>query len=244
MKQSNNILLLLIMCLFISCSAKTPSSRAHIEENIDKKYQLRIDDADSVVIKLCRYDNTQEHDSLMARYLFDYFYELIWEETGVTETAYYRLDEKDSILNIIANATTQGLVPSMFRGEEYQSYLETETPVDDQNVIAKIEIFNQEHQLINVLWCSSNYIDGMEEFNFPLRKIMPKGIIKEFENIHKSAKNKSAISISDIISAVATHEGEHGTNKMANSGFVSMEEAEAKALDSEKIAIDELKKKK
>ncbi len=191
MKQSTNILLLLIMCLFISCGAKTSSSRTHVEENIDIKYQLRIDDADSVVIKLCRYDHTQEPDSLMARYLFDYFYELIWEETGVAEMAYYRLDEKDSILNVIANATTQGLIPLMFRGKEYHSYLETETPVDDQNIIAKIEIFNQEHRLINVLWCSRYYIDGMEEFNFPLRKIMPKGVLKEFENIHKRAKNSN-----------------------------------------------------
>lgn len=38
------------------------------------------------------------------------------------------------------------------------------------------------------------------------------------------------------------HEGEHGTNKKANSGFVSEEEAETKALNSEKKAIDDLKK--
>ena len=189
MKRITRILLLPTMCLLVSCSLKTPSKRAAIEENIDIKYHLRIDDADSVVIKLCRYDHTQEHDSLMARYLFDYFYELIWEETGVAEMAYYIHDEKDSILNIIANATTKGLLPSMFRGEEYQSYLETETPVDDQNIIAKIEIFDKEHRLINVLWCSRYYIDGMEEFNYPLRKIMPKAIIAEFDNIHKSAKN-------------------------------------------------------
>ena len=124
----------------------------------------------------------------MARYLFDSFYELIWEETGVAEMAYYRHDEKDSILNIIANATTKGLLPSMLRGEEYHSYLETETPVDDQNIIAKIEIFDKEHRLINVLWCSRYYIDGMEEFDFPLRKIMPKSVLKEFEIIHKIAK--------------------------------------------------------
>ena len=188
MKRITRILLLPTMCLLVSCSLKTPSKRTAIEENIDIKYHLRIDDADSVVIKLCRYDHTQEHDSLMARYLFDYFYELIWEETGVAEMAYYIHDEKDSILNIIANATTKGLLPSMFRGEEYQSYLETETPVDDQNIIAKIEIYNQEHRLINVLWCSRYYIDGMEEFDFPLRKIMPKSVLKEFEIIHKIAK--------------------------------------------------------
>ena len=188
MKRSTNILISLIPCLLLSCSLKTPSSRAPIEENIDIKYQLRIDDADSVVIKLCRYDHTQDHDSLMARYLFDYFYELIWEETGVAEMEYYIHDEKDSILNIIANATTKGLLPSMFRGEEYQSYLETETPVDDQNIIAKIEIFDKEHRLINVLWCSRYYIDGMEEFDFPLRKIMPKSVLNEFEIIHKIAK--------------------------------------------------------
>ena len=195
MKRSTNIVILLILCL--SCSLKTPSSRTpieeNIEENIDIKYQLRIDDADSVVIKLCRYDHTQEHDSLMARYLFDYFYELIWEETGVAEMAYYRHDEKDSILNIIANATTKGLLPSMLRGEEYHSYLETETPVDDQNIIAKIEIFDKEHRLINVLWCSRYYIDGMEEFDFPLRKIMPTGVLNEFDNIHRSTKNISKI---------------------------------------------------
>ena len=193
MKRSTNILISLIPCLLLSCSLKPPSSRAPIEENIDIKYQLRIDDADSVVIKLCRYDHTQDHDSLMARYLFDYFYELIWEETGVAEMEYYIHDEKDSILNIIANATTKGLLPSMFRGEEYQSYLETETPVDDQNIIAKIEIFDKEHRLINVLWCSRYYIDGMEEFDFPLRKIMPTGDLNEFDNIHRSTKNISKI---------------------------------------------------
>ena len=142
-----------------------------------------------MVIKLCRYDHVQEHDSLMARYVFDYFYELIWEETGVAEMASYKYGAKDSILSIIAKAPTQGLVPPMFRGKEYHSYLETETPVDDQNIVAKIEIYNKEHRLINVLWCSRYYIDGMEEFNYPLRKIMPKAIIAEFENIHKSAKN-------------------------------------------------------
>lgn len=52
----------------------------------------------------------------------------------------------------------------------------------------------------------------------------------------------SGFSTSDIIGTVAAHEGEHGTNKKANSGFVSEEEAETKALNSEKKAIDDLKK--
>ena len=177
------------MSLLLSCSLKSQSSSAPIEENIDAEFQLRVDDADSVVIKLCRYDYKQEQDSLMARYLFDYFYELIWEETGVAEMAYYRHEEKDSILNMIANAKTFDLIPSMFRGREYQSYRETETPVDDLNIIAKIEVYDQKHRLINVLWCSRYCIDGMEEFNFPIRKIMPKGLLKEFEIIHKNARN-------------------------------------------------------
>ena len=53
----------------------------------------------------------------------------------------------------------------------------------------------------------------------------------------------SSFSTSDIIGTVAAHEGEHGTNKKANSGFVSEEEAETKALNSEKKAIDDLKKR-
>lgn len=53
----------------------------------------------------------------------------------------------------------------------------------------------------------------------------------------------SGFSTSDIIGTVAAHEGEHGTNKKANSGFVSEEEAETKALNSEKKAIDDLKKR-
>ena len=196
MKQAVNILLLFIICSVVGCCAKTPSkgetvldNGAKIEKSIDDEYPFATEQADSLVIKLCRYDHTQEHDSLMARYLFDYFYELIWEETGIAEMASYKYGAKDSILSIIAKAPTQGLVPPMFRGKEYHSYLETETPVDDQNIVAKIEIYNQEHRLINVLWCSRYYIDGMEEFNYPLRKIMPKAIIAEFENIHKSAKN-------------------------------------------------------
>ena len=52
----------------------------------------------------------------------------------------------------------------------------------------------------------------------------------------------SGFSTSDIIGTVAAHEGEHGTNKKVNSGFVSEEEAETKALNSEKKAIDDLKK--
>ena len=187
MKNIINILLL-TLCLLVGCCAKTPTNSVNTEKTLNEQYLFAIEQSDSVVIKLCRYDHTQDHDSLMARYLFDYFYELIWEETGVAEMAYYIHDEKDSILNIIANATTKGLLPSMFRGEEYQSYLETETPVDDQNIIAKIEIFDKEHRLINVLWCSRYYIDGMEEFDFPLRKIMPKSVLKEFEIIHKIAK--------------------------------------------------------
>lgn len=194
MKNIINILLL-TLCLLVGCCAKTPSkgetlsdNGAKIEKSIDDEYPFVTEQADSLVIKLCRYDHTQEHDSLMARYVFDYFYELIWEETGIAEMASYKYGAKDSILSIIAKAPTQGLVPPMFRGKEYHSYLETETPVDDQNIVAKIEIYNQEHRLINVLWCSRYYIDGMEEFNYPLRKIMPKGILEEFENIHKSTK--------------------------------------------------------
>ena len=53
----------------------------------------------------------------------------------------------------------------------------------------------------------------------------------------------SGFSTSDIIGTVAAHEGEHGTNKKANSGFVSEEKAETKALNSEKKAIDDLKKR-
>lgn len=53
----------------------------------------------------------------------------------------------------------------------------------------------------------------------------------------------SGFSTSDIIGTVAAHEGEHGTNKKGNSGFVSEEEAETKALNSEKKAIDDLKKR-
>ena len=53
----------------------------------------------------------------------------------------------------------------------------------------------------------------------------------------------SGFSTSDIIGTVAAHEGEHGTNKKANNGFVSEEEAETKALNSEKKAIDDLKKR-
>ena len=196
MKQDVNILLLFVICLIVCCCAKTPSraeamsaDSAELEKSIDDDYPFVTDQADSLVIKLCRYDHAHEHDSLMARYVFDYFYELIWEETGVAEMASYKYGAKDSILSIIAKAPTQGLVPPMFRGKEYHSYLGTETPVDDQNIVAKIEIYNKEHRLINVLWCSRYYIDGMEEFNYPLRKIMPKAIIAEFENIHKSAKN-------------------------------------------------------
>ena len=195
MKNIINILLL-TLCLLVGCCAKTPSkgetlsdNGAKIEKSIDDEYPFVTEQADSLVIKLCRYDHTQEHDSLMARYVFDYFYELIWEETGVAEMASYKYGAKDSILSIIAKAPTQGLVPPMFRGKEYHSYLETETPVDDQNIIAKIEIFNREHRLINVLWCSRYFIDGMEEFNFPLRKEMPKELLAEFEKIHKRTKS-------------------------------------------------------
>ena len=118
---------------------------------------------------------------------------MTWEETGVAEVAHYKNDEKDSILSIFEKAPTQGLTPEIFRGKEYKSYLQTETPVDDQNIIAKIEIFDKEHRLINVLWCSRYYIDGMEEFDFPLRKIMPTGVLNEFDNIHRSTKNISKI---------------------------------------------------
>ena len=196
MKQDVNILLLFVICLIVCCCAKTPSraeamsaNSAELEKSIDDDYPFVTDQADSLVIKLCRYDHVQEHDSLMARYVFDYFYELIWEETGVAEMASYKYGAKDSILSIIAKAPTQGLVPPMFRGKEYHSYLETETPVDDQNIVAKIEIYYQEQRVINVLWCSRHYIDGMEEFNKKKKKIMPKAIIAEFDNIHKSAKN-------------------------------------------------------
>lgn len=184
MKNIINILLL-TLCLLVGCCAKTPTNSVNTEKTLNEQYPFAIEQSDSVVIKVCRFEHKHEHDSLMARYLFDYFYELTWEETGVAEVAHYKNDEKDSILSIIEKAPTQGLTPEIFRGKEYKSYLQTETPVDDQNIIAKIEIFNREHRLINVLWCSRYFIDGMEEFNFPLRKEMPKELLAEFEKIHK-----------------------------------------------------------
>ena len=183
MKNIINILLL-TLCLLVGCCAKTPTNSVNTEKTLNEQYPFAIEQSDSVVIKVCRFEHKHEHDSLMARYLFDYFYELTWEETGVAEVAHYKNDEKDSILSIIEKAPTQGLTPEIFRGKEYKSYLQTETPVDDQNIIAKIEKYNREHRLINVLWCSRYFIDGMEEFNFPLRKEMPKDLLAEFEKLH------------------------------------------------------------
>ena len=54
----------------------------------------------------------------------------------------------------------------------------------------------------------------------------------------------SGLSTSDIIGTVATHEGTHGTDKQANSSFVSKRKAERKALEIEQKAVDELKRKK
>lgn len=54
----------------------------------------------------------------------------------------------------------------------------------------------------------------------------------------------SGLSTSDIIGTVATHEGTHGTDKQANSSFVSKRKAERKALEKEQKAVDELKRKK
>ena len=66
-------------------------------------------------------------------------------------------------------------------------------------------------------------------------------VINEYMSNDALYKN-SGLSTSDIIGTVATHEGKHGTDKKANSGFVSAEEAENKALNIEKKAINELKK--
>ncbi len=67
-------------------------------------------------------------------------------------------------------------------------------------------------------------------------------VINEYMSNDALYKN-SGLSTSDIIGTVATHEGKHGTDKKANSGFVSAEEAENKALNIEKKAINELKKR-
>lgn len=100
MKNIINILLL-TLCLLVECCAKTPTNSVNTEKTLNEQYPFAIEQSDSVVIKVCRFEHKNEHDSLMARYLFDYFYELTWEETGVAEVAHYKNDEKDSILSII-----------------------------------------------------------------------------------------------------------------------------------------------
>ena len=84
-----------------------------------------------------------------------------------------------------------------------------------------------------------------------MKKIKRYGTLKLERTLRETETNMqneefyrdSGFSTSDIIGTVAAHEGEHGTNKKANSGFVSEEEAETKALKSEKKAIDDLKKR-
>ena len=68
-------------------------------------------------------------------------------------------------------------------------------------------------------------------------------VINEYMSNDALYKN-SGLSTSDIIGTVATHEGKHGTDKKANSGFVSAEEAENKALNIEKESYKRIKKTK
>ena len=56
---------------------------------------------DSIVVKLSRYDWECENGRLMTRYVFDYFFERIWEErgkaTGSTSTARTLLKNKKPV---------------------------------------------------------------------------------------------------------------------------------------------------
>lgn len=173
----------------IGCTNKPENKAVSTESangnlSIEKLYPFDTIGVDSISIKLCRFEHDEDHDSLMARYVFDYFYELQWEESGIAEEAHYRYEEKDSILKMINNAALVGKIPEVFLGEEYYQNLYWETPADDQNIVVKIEIYNRESKLKNVLWCSHKYIDGMEEFKYPLRRKMPKELSDELNRIH------------------------------------------------------------
>lgn len=153
---------------------------------LGQRYVLKFDNVDSIEVKLSRYSvKTNKQNPLMARSVFDYYFERIWEETGVCERASYSKERLETIKNFIQKSPIEGKTPDIFWSYKYRrDCIQAEYPLDELNIVAKIEFFG-EGKLVNVLWCSHKYMDGMIEFNYPIRRSLSKELKAEFDRIHK-----------------------------------------------------------
>ena len=154
------------------------------EKKIESRYPF-VQNVDSVVIKLSRYDWDCGHSRLMSRFVFDYFFERIWEESGKVEQQFYVGEQKENIIRIIKNCKIMGVTPDFLHGNRYKNICLFGDYYDDINIVAKIEFFVSE-KLVNVLWCSHHFMDGMEEYNYPIRKIISKDLKAELDRIHNN----------------------------------------------------------
>ena len=158
---------------------------------LGQRYVLKFDNVDSIEVKLSRYSvKTNKQNPLMARSVFDYYFERIWEETGACERASYSKERLEIIKNFIQKSPIEGKTPDIFWSYKYRrDCIQAEYPLDDLNIVAKIKFFKDD-ELVNVLWCSHKYMDGMIEFNYPIRRSLSKDLKAEFDRIHKLCNRK------------------------------------------------------
>ena len=158
---------------------------------LGQRYALKFDNVDSIEVKLSRYSvKTNKQNPLMARSVFDYYFERIWEETGACERASYSKERLEIIKNFIQKSPIEGKTPDIFWSYKYRrDCIQAEYPLDDLNIVARIEFFKDD-ELVNVLWCSHKYMDGMIEFNYPIRRSLSKDLKAEFDRIHKLCNRK------------------------------------------------------
>lgn len=140
---------------------------------------------DSIVVKLSRYDWECENGRLMTRYVFDYFFERIWEERGKAEIAFYTGKSKDQFVRLLSGCRVLGISPTLTNRGEKSNMCRIEEGYEDMSVVGKIEFFKDD-ELVNALWCSHKYMDGMERYNFPKRMEISKELKAEFDRIHNN----------------------------------------------------------
>lgn len=114
---------------------------------LGQRYVLKFDNVDSIEVKLSRYSvKTNKQDPLMARSVFDYYFERIWEETGVCERDSYSKERLETIKNFIQKSPIEGKTPDIFWSYKYRrDCIQAEYPLDDLNIVAKIEFFEKEN---------------------------------------------------------------------------------------------------
>ena len=80
-----------------------------------QRYVLKFDNVDSIEVKLSRYSvKTNKQNPLMARSVFDYYFERIWEETCVCERDSYSKERLETIKNLIQKSPIEGKTPESF----------------------------------------------------------------------------------------------------------------------------------